>query len=249
MQKCPTCGVYVENARICPLCGEPLAPTDEQGATGEPSRDQSPFPAAEDPDGALSSREGNEQTVHNAKIWLFEMVSLAAFTVGIIVFAADFGFGFRVTWSTYPLAGVVFAWLFTTAVIVLTRRRVALIGAETAIVAALLLFISTVSGGTGWFMGLALPITLLLGAIIAITSIIVKLTRLRALAIVATVVLTLGFFLVGLDITLSAHLGSDRPLSWSLVAFTCTLSLFFLILAINKRLREHHSDFRRVFHI
>lgn len=259
MKTCAHCGVIVEAADSCPLCGNPLpqnlTPGGVAGLPGE-TRDTGPGSTATSRSDATPAARRTadfapprEETVRNAKWWLFEMTSLAAFTVAIVLFAADFAFGFAITWSVYPLVSIGFVWLAVTGAIPLARRRVFLIGYETAIVAGFLLAISAFSGGSDWFFGLALPITVLLGVVTVAETTIVATVRLARLVVAGTVVLAAGVFVVGLELIITAYVGQPAPVSWSLVAFACTISIFFLTMFINKRLRDQNAEFRRIFHI
>ncbi|TVQ17517.1 MAG: hypothetical protein EA382_18740 [Spirochaetaceae bacterium] len=257
MTTCAHCGVIVEAADSCPLCGNPLPQNlarDKAGPTGEPRDSQSMSTAARSGAAPVVQRAADfapprEETVRSAKWWLFEMTSLVAFTVAIVLFAADFAFGFSITWSVYPLVSIGFVWLAVTGTIPLVRRRVLLIGYETAIVAGFLLAISAFSGGTDWFVGLALPITVLLGVVAVAETVIVATVRLARLVVAGTVVLAAGVFVVGLELIITAYVEQSAPVSWSLVALACTISIFFLTIFINKRLRDQNAEFRRIFHI
>ncbi len=252
MQTCAHCGVIVESAENCPLCGNPLRRDPGAGHQVAAPPESGSTTAGANPssfDRVESTDPPPEQTVRNAKWWLFEMTTLAAFTVAIVLFAADFAFGFAVTWSVYPLMSIGFVWLAVTCAIALARSRVLLIACETATVAGFLLAISAFSGGTDWFFGLALPITVLLGVVTAAETVIVATLRIARLVVAGTVVLSTGVFVVGLELIISAYLELPAPVSWSLVALACTISIFFFTMFINKRLRDHHAEFRRVFHI
>jgi hypothetical protein len=198
-------------------------------------------------DEAPTSEE--QTTMRNAKIWLFEVISLVSFTAAIVIFAADFAFGFDITWSVFPLASIVFVWLFISAFIALVHVPVVLVAGETILLIGFLLSISLFAGGFQWFNSLGLPIAGLSGFFTAITVLVIRLTRPAALPAIGISLLGIGFLLVGLELVLNNYLGREEPVSWSLVAFACTVSVFFLMLFINKRLKEHHSEFRRIFHI
>lgn len=237
MSICRNCGVETGDAARCPLCQHPVG--------ADPDSTVSPRSDAE-----LQRRSGGDRaTLRNAKLWLFEMISLISFTAAIVIFAADFAFGFAVTWSVYPLAVIIFAWLAASALVGLFRFPIGLVIAETILVVGFLLALSVVTGGSEWFLSLALPITALAGVVTGIIIIVARLSRASALQAVGVGFLGVGFFLVGLELVLNNHLDREAPVSWSLVAFACSVSLFFLMLFINKRLREHHSEFRRIFHI
>ncbi|MFP4377491.1 MAG: DUF6320 domain-containing protein [Spirochaetales bacterium] len=176
------------------------------------------------------------------------MISLVAFTAAIVAFASDFAFGFEITWSIYPLASITFVWLFVGILIALANHPVAGVIAETILTGGFLLALSEIVGSSEWFTSIALPITILVGIVGALVILVAKLIKPSILQLVAMTFLATGLFLVGLDVILSVHGQAEAPVSWSLVAFACTLSLFFVILFIDRRLREKHSEFKKIFH-
>jgi hypothetical protein len=235
MRICNNCGVEIDDAERCPLCGS--QPTEAvQEEREKPEDDVSPRTAAEN------------QVIRSAKIWAFEMISLVAFTAAIVAFASDFAFGFEITWSIYPLTSIAFVWLFAGILIALAQHPVGGVIAETLLTGGFLLALSEIIGSAGWFLTIALPITLLVGFVGAVVILVAKVFKPSVLQMVAIAFLSAGLFLVGLDLILSLHTEAEAPVSWSLVAFACTLSLFFLILFIDRRLREKHSEFKKIFH-
>jgi hypothetical protein len=243
MTKCRKCGVLVEDELDeCPLCGEPVTEDAREQRRSERERENVLRAGG-------SVEPENEETVRSAKIWLFEMTSLVAFTAAIIIFAADFAFGFTVTWSLYPLLAIGFVYLVTAAIIAFVRVPGVLLAAETLIVAGFLLLLDLLIGQADWFLSIALPVTVLVALIVGIAGVVIAKLSLNALQVLAVVFLASGFFVVGLELILNYAINDQILVSWSLVAFACTLSLFFLILFINKRLRERHAEFKKIFHI
>ncbi|MFW5813896.1 MAG: DUF6320 domain-containing protein [Spirochaetota bacterium] len=243
MTKCKNCGVMIEDGLDeCPLCGEPV--TEEARRQKETQQEQG---NALRPGASVEPED--ENTVRSAKIWLFEMVSLVAFTAGIVIFAADFAFDFALSWSLYPLLAIGFVYLVVAALIGFVRTPVVLLSVETAIVAGFLLLLDLLIGEQAWFLELGLPITLLVALVTGVVAFLISRLRLNALQGVAVGLLGAGFLVVGMEFVINRALRDELVVSWSLIAFACTLSLFFLILFINKRLRERHAEFRKIFHV
>ena len=243
MSKCRNCGVIVEEGVVeCPLCGEPVTESRRQQQQGEYERENLLRPGT-----VVGSP--SEGTVRSAKIWLFEMVTLASFTAGIIIFAADFSVGFTLTWALYPLLAIGFVYLFTIAIIALIRAPGLLLAFETIAVAGFLLLLDRLVGNGTWFLTLALPITVLVATLVGASAAAIARLKLNAIQGVAVAFLASGFIVVGIELIINWSRKTEPLVSWSLIAFACTLSLFVLILFINKRLREHHSEFRKIFHL
>jgi len=243
MRTCKKCGVQVEdNVEECPLCGEPVTEERRKQRASASEGENVLKPGTE-------METGDSSTLRSAKIWAFEMVSLVAFTAAIIIAAADFAFDFSLSWSLIPLAAIGFIYLAVSAIVALFRYPAALLIAETVAVAGFLLLLDLLLPQTDWFLRLALPITVLVALFSGIAGTTIVKLKLNALQAVAVWFLAAGFFVVGLEFVLNWALRDELLVSWSLIAFACTLSLFFLILFINKRLRERHAEFRRIFHI
>ncbi|MFP4113545.1 MAG: DUF6320 domain-containing protein [Spirochaetota bacterium] len=243
MKKCTKCGVMIEdNLDECPLCGEPVTEERRKQRQDDEYRDNVLRPGTE-----IDAE--NEKTVRGAKIWLFEMTSLVAFTAAIVIFAADFAFGFTLTWSTYPLLAIVFVYLLTAAIIALIRRPAWLFAVETVVVVGFLFLLDLLVGDTEWFLPIGLPVTILVALLAGGSGAAIVKLNLNALQSLAVVFLASGFFVVGLELVLNYALHDELLVSWSLIAFACTLSLFVVVLFINKRLRERHSEYKKIFHI
>jgi len=243
MTKCRNCGVQVEDGLDeCPLCGEPVSERRRQEREHENERENVLRPGS-------SLKPENERTVRSAKIWLFEMVSLVAFTAGIIIFAADIAADFALSWSLYPLLAIGFVYLFTAAIIGFVRVPGLLLVVQTAIVAGFLLLLDLLLPSGAWFLSLALPITILAALLIGASAFVIRRMGLNVLQALAVVFLASGFGVVGLELIINLARAAEMLVSWSLIAFACTLSLFVLILFINKRLKERHAAVRKIFHL
>ncbi len=236
MRTCTTCGVEVEEGiERCPLCGTRLT----EGPSGPP--------AAEDKE-RLSPLEPAvpESSVRR---WLWEVISLLAVTAAGILFAIDLANGFDVTWSRYPLSAIAFLWVCATSAIALAKRPLALCAALAAAVLAFLLVLELFTTGRPWFLQLAVPLVALAIVVSVGAWAVVSRLRLAPLPAIAVVVLGCGLAAVGVEYLLNRYLPLDRVVSWSLVSLACSISLFFALLLVNKRLKERHSDIRRMFHL
>jgi hypothetical protein len=231
MKTCENCGVEVEeDLKRCPLCRARLddGPEEEPEELGE---------------------EPPQQTVSNARFWLWEVVSLLSFVAALVIFASDFAFGFDIAWARYPLSAIAFLWASATVLIGLAKHPVWRLIAQTVVVAGFLFALQFLTESGDWFLPLGLPITVLTGVLGGGAVFAIRRLRLSALPAVAVVILAAGVLVVGIELFIKRFQGSEVLVSWSLVAFACALALFFLILWINKRMRERHSEYRKVFHL
>lgn len=232
MRTCSTCGVEVEeDVDRCPLCGTPL----REGLAGQPPE----------------ANQAAEPEVPASRVrrWLWEVVSLLAVTAITIVLAIDLASGFDVSWSLYPISAVAFLWACATSAIALGRRPVALLAALAAAIVALLFVLQLLTGGRPWFVPLALPLVGVAVVASAGAGAVVRRFRLPPLPAIAVVTLAFGLAAIGVEYVLNRALSNGTVVSWSLVVLACALSLSLALLLIHKRLKERHSDIRRMFHL
>ncbi len=232
MRTCIKCGVEVElTAARCPLCGTPF---EDGRPTQPPGEEKAPEPPV--PESRL-------------RRWLWEVISLLSLTAAGIIFAIDLADGFSITWSLYPLSVFAFLWISATSLIFLRGRPVALLPALMAGALAFLLVLSLITPGRPWFLGLALPLVVLVAVVTAATWTVVRKLRVPVLPAIGVVVLACGLATVGTEYVLNRYLELAEIVSWSLVAMACAISLFFALLLIHKRLAQRHADIRRFFHL
>jgi hypothetical protein len=231
MKSCPYCGVRLEeDYRRCPLCNTLLEAGEESDREPEVRHEQ----------GHVEERP---------RLWLVEVVSLLAAVVAIVVFASDFAFGFRLTWSRIPIASVAYAWICAVAIIALGRRAVLLGVVLTAATLGVLCAIDLFHAGLEWFAGLGAPVVVL-GAILAAGVVWIGRSRaLSALANIALSVATGGVYAVGIEVIVSRFAAGPITVSWSVVVLACAVSLSLVILLIHRRLRRRHASLERIFHL
>ena len=232
MKTCSSCGVEVEDdAERCPLCRAPL----REGLAGLPPE--------------ASKAAEPEVPASSFRRWLWEVVSLLAVTAVAIVLALDLASGFDVTWSLYPMSAVAFLWTCATSAIALGRRPVLLLAALAAAVVAFLFALQLLTDGRPWFVSLALPLVGVAVVASAAAGAAVRRFRLPPLPAIAVITLGCGLAAIGVEYVLNRNQGTGALISWSLVVLACALSLSLALLLVHKRLKERHSDIRRMFHL
>ena len=243
MKQCDQCGVELENELArCPLCGASLLIDEPDVGSGESAEVR--------PAGEPADQTNLQVTEHRrARFWLWEMFTIVFIATAIIVAAADFGYGFDLSWSIYPLTALAFVWIFVTAVIGLGRDILLAYAASTIAVIAYLFVLDSLVAGESWFVPIALPMTLLVAVVGGAAAGTVRGLSLSFFQTLAASVFFLGIFALGLEVILYFALDLESILSWSIVAFGGCLSIALLLWLINKRLRERHADFKRVFHL
>ncbi len=233
MNICKHCGVEAENgARYCPLCRHSLQP----GGEGEMAE---PAPPVRD------HREASRR-IHR---WLLEILSLFSLTAAFVVFAADFADDMSITWARYPLLSILFLWCSAVLLILFSRRTWMVLPAEVVAAGLFLFVLDRFTPGPTWFLPLAFPVTLLFGALLAFTLVIVRKRRLSPFAVIAAALLAGGVFVVGLELLLNRYFVQRGFVSWSAVAFACILPLVALLLYLRSWLRRRQTEIRKLFHV
>jgi len=236
MPICQNCGVEIdEGLERCPLCRVPLGREAEQGEEAPP------------PPGDVLSPVEVSKPLTLLRLW--EIVSLLAGTSAVVVFVADFSYSMTVTWARYPLVSIIFLWAAGSLLLLLHQHGLLLLVAETVLLAIFLQAIDLLLPTDPWFLTLALPLTVLAGALIGGVSALARALRPRVFAILAVVLVCAGLFLVGLEITISLYLSGAFRLSWSLVVFGCVAPLVGLLLYVQYRLKVTSDDLGKIFHL
>jgi hypothetical protein len=233
MKQCPSCGIEVDGEpEVCPLCRFSFVDREDV-SHDEPSADQSV---------EVSARE-------RARLWLWEIFTIVILATAIIIATSDFAYGFDVSWSAYPLSALAFVWLSVSSIVALRRFMPLAYAAETTIVLAYLLVLDVLTPGDPWYLSFALPIGLLVSVIIGAAAVTVRGLKISVFPMLAISLIYVGIFLLGLETIISFALSLDSVVSWSIVGFGGCLSISLLLWLINRRLRERHADFKRLFHL
>jgi len=227
MPICKHCGVELQpGVTVCPLCG--LAP-DADTPRAEP----------------LAQPDEQPLRTHS---WMWELFTFLCLAGAIVVFAVDFAYGTRVSWSRYPLTSLGLVWLTGTLIRFRRRRPYMLIVGETLGVVAFLWFLSANTQSNGWFKPLALPIAMAVAVFCLVAVAAARLLRGGAQVILAVSMVAAGLFMMSLELILHHYVHDRLYVSWSLVAFACILPLVGFLLYTHRRMKQKGFSFRKMFH-
>lgn len=242
MSYCVNCGVELEqNARECPLCNTPVLNPREQ--TQQEKRNAGR--TAEGPS-AFPREKGQVETVKKKDLGLLlSMVILASVaTCGILnllVFDST-------PWSLAVIGACVILWVFMIPVVIYTRQSVyASLLLDGGAVALYLYMLTFLAGSDEWFLGLGLPITVLVTVIAELVTLcILKLPR-SFLTVALYLFTALGLLCMGLEMLIRHYLEARFFLTWSAVVLTiCTiLDIAVITMLSRRRLR---NEVRRRLH-
>ncbi len=245
MSYCVNCGVELEqNARECPLCNTPVLNPREQMLQG---RQEKPI-TGKNAEGisAFPKEKGQVETVKRKDLGLLlTMVILASVaTCGILNLLVFDG----APWSLAVIGACVILWVFMIPVVICTRLPIYVsLLFDGGAVALYLYMLTFLAGGDEWFLGLGLPVTVL----VTVTAELVTLCILRLPRSFLTVALylftALGLLCMGLEMLIRHYLEARIFLTWSAVVLTiCTiLDIAVITMLSRRRLR---NEVRRRLH-
>ena len=235
MSYCVNCGVELDpSAGICPLCHTPVVnpgrPVDEEAPP--------PFP----------TRRAEVQPVNKWEVALLLSAMLASVAVCCGLLNLFFLRSDR-PWSLYVIGAAVMLWIWL--VPPLLHRTMPLwlrLLLDVAAVGVYVYLISIDLRGHDWYMGLALPIILTGGAIMAALGLLLGKGRRSILSSVTLIIGSVGLFLVGVEVFIDRWLFGRWTPGWSLVVLAVCAALVIPLLVVRHRpaLRE---DARRRFHM
>ncbi|MBN2460666.1 MAG: hypothetical protein JXB60_03580 [Candidatus Cloacimonetes bacterium] len=231
MPICKKCGVEFKDTTSCPLCG---------AAVGESSCPEEKDEARPQPISSVASI---------TKIWFWELFTFFVVATLIVVFTVDFAYGMKVTWSRYPLLSITFLWLTVCLIIFLTRHISQLLLCETLILGLYLWFLDMFMSVRPWFFPFALPLLLVTSLLFWGTYTFVNKINVKVTGILISCMISLGIFLVCLEIILNRFITGKIFVSWSVVAFACILPLTGFLLLFQKKMQKNGSHLKKIFHV
>lgn len=227
MSYCVNCGVELDaSAKSCPLCSTPvLNPNEIRKLTG----DQAPFPA----------QKSKVEPVKRKDLGIL----LSMMTLGIAVVCGILNaLVFRETmWSLAVLGACVVFWVFLEPMILFPRQSVYLsLLYDGAAVFFLLYMITFLASENAWFLGLGVPLAVLVTVIAELFTLCVHKLPRSFLTVCLYFFTALGLLCLGIELLVDWYVNSDISLSWSAVVLTvCSVFDIALITMLSRsRLRD-----------
>ncbi|MBY8999844.1 MAG: hypothetical protein KGD64_02925 [Candidatus Heimdallarchaeota archaeon] len=184
----------------------------------------------------------------------WEATSVAAAVPILIIFAINMIVekAFTVTWSRYPVIGIVLVWLLITIPLFLHKKPVLVIVGETLSIIVFLVLIDVFDGSIDWYYQIALPI---IGVIVVITSAVVILSlkvKNKGANIGAFVLFGVSLLCLGLDFVINTTLFDAETiwetLGWSFYVVIPSVIIGGFLLYLHYRLTRV-VDMKRVLEI
>lgn len=223
MSYCVNCGVELDaSAKSCPLCRTPVLNPNEFEKLADA---QMPFPA----------QKAQVEPVKRKDLGiLLSMITLATAAMcgilNVLVFQEN-------AWSLTVLGACVVLWVLLEPIILFTRQSVYLSLLYDGLAVVFLLYMITfLSSEDGWFLGLGVPLTVLLTVVAEIFTLCVcKLPR-SFLTVLLYFFTAAGLFCMGVELLVNRYKDYGISLTWSAVVLTvCSVFDIALITMLSRR--------------
>lgn len=228
MSYCVNCGVKLENSlKICPLCHTPVLNPNEPKA--EESLSSGPF--------STTRGEVEPMKKHDVALWLSIVFGSTAFTCGILnlfVFQHNY-------WSIPVIGACLVLWLFFCPRMFVPQIPLSLNLAVSAVSVVFYEFaITFMTKENRWFFLIALPITLILLILVAISGLFYKFVSNSLIVTVLYFFIDVAFLCLSIEYFVDNFIHGEVHLFWSIIVFSvcAVISVALIALLSIARLRE-----------
>lgn len=238
MSYCVNCGVELERSlKICPLCNTPVVnPNELQKSADETTKEAlSPFPM----------EKGQVERVRRKDVAI--LVSTVVLSTIVVCGLLNLLVFNSLAWSLPIIGGGVLLWVILIPVIIYTRQSVYLSVLLDGVAMILYLFLITyLTDQNGWFLGLGVPIVVLLTGIIEAFILCYKLLPRSFLTVALYIFIALPVFCIGLEILIDRYIRDEIVLGWSALVLTVCIVVDITIITILSRRRLRNAVRRRL---
>lgn len=234
MSYCVNCGVELDRtARFCPLCHTPTANPNQPVDQDSPK----PFPA----------QRGEVPPVSRWELAL--LLSAMFFSVGLCCAVLNIFLQSDRVWSLYVIGAAVMLWIWFVPPLLMRGMHLLLrLMLDVAAVGIYIFLISVDLNGREWFLHLALPIVLLAGAIMLFLGLTIQGRKRSILSRVTLVIVSVGFFVAGIEFFVDRYVMGVWSPSWSIVVLAVCAALVIPLLIV-RRVPSLREEVRRRFHM
>jgi len=240
MPYCVNCGVELApEAERCPLCLTPLP-----GAAPQAEDRVERAIAALDPEEKLTGDEG--------RTLLWELLSVSLGIAALALIAIDLFDTPGLSWSRYPLASIILAWVLVSllprkskAASALGRTRLVIAAAS---LPAFLLVLDLFEGGLQWAPKIGIPICLAAELGLAIAAAAIARSRRKGANIAAILLAAIAGLCLAIEAILDNAASGAIRLGWSAIVFSALLPVSAYLFYLHYRILEKKS-LRRFFRL
>ena len=234
MSYCVNCGVELgDSEKQCPLCGVKVVNPAQQ-----PCEAEQKYPKRIE---KIESAIDRQFTV--------KIISIFLAVPALICLACNILYDGRVSWSFYPIGGLVVVWAFCVSPLLFKRpAAIKWILIDIAAASAYLYLMEQFTNSGGWFLPLALPIVLTVGLMALLITVMIQYQTLRGLYIVSAVFFAISLLMLEVEALLDSYLAHELHLLWSwFVGIACVaVALTFIFIERKIKLKE---ELKRRLHI
>ncbi len=228
MSYCVQCGVKLEQSlKTCPLCHTPVINPNELNVS-ELSNGSGPF--------ATVKGEVEPMKKYDIGLWLTLVFSSTAIACGVLnLFVFNHNY-----WSIPVIGACIIMWLFFCPRMFLPQIPLTLNLSVSAIsVIFYELAITLMTENDRWFFEIALPITLVLMALVALSGICYKFVAKSLIATVLYFFIDIAFLSIAIECYVDKFLRQEVQVFWSAIVFSVCAVISVALIAIlsMKRLR------------
>ena len=236
MPYCSRCGVEVnDQITKCPLCHSPIQRFYEE-----------PQPGREFPSDQLNPATPRLSPKEKIRI-AFSMTSFGILIPLMITLSVDIFLTGKISWSIYPIIGLVGSWLLTIVPITKPSKSNWIIWSETVVLWGIFAALALFTDLSFRVFQLSFPI-ILAGAFISQTIVFLsRRTAKKGGNIAGFILLGIGTFCGVTDITISGSLMGEQGIGWSLIVIAALLPVSCMLLYLHYR--KKRSKLAKFFHI
>lgn len=227
MSYCVNCGVELDvSEKACPLCGvevlNPRQPYDEKAIR--------PYPGRLDP---INERINRHFTA--------AILSICLAFPAFFCLAVNLILDGEASWSLYVIGALALIWVAVVPFFLHSPLSFAKLFLPVVLVLLLyLLLIASLQADSGWYLPLALPLTLLTCGLILINGLLISFRIIHGFAVPASILISIALLMMGIEAIIELYLFGQFALNWSffIVIPTVTLAAVFLTIARRQAIRE-----------
>ncbi len=258
MAYCYKCGVELDrSAERCPLCSTPVPRLSDDRAKDEGAKDESADEGLDQglgrgvarayPDFIIDPDNKYNLTGHERRRIAIEIISFSFALGAATIVLADLLDG-SLGWSLFAAAALGCAWVLVAGIIWLWKKPLGIVACATLSLATFLVVIDLLAGGNAWSIGLGLPILFSAAVLLALTLLMLRLSKSKGFDTVAHCLLAFTLFLLSVELIIDLHLRGSVYMTWSLITALSLTPLAVVLYYVNARVL-HGADLRKIFRI
>lgn len=232
MSYCVNCGVELDKtASKCALCGvpviNPLQPVDETSPK--------PFP-------------NNDFVLYDRNVKLISVIAsvILAFPSILCILANVIFSPPGLIWAVYPIGAFIIVWVFTVPPTLMQMKFPGRVAVTLPGILVYLYIIEVFSPTKGWFLAVAVPITVASGVYLIIISFLRIKRILKGLNFAAAAVVGAGILVLIIELIIDISIEKNLSLSWSILTFTCLSGIALILIAAEHNERSHQEVRKRL---